>query len=77
MKLNITVDCTPEEARTFLGLPDVSQINDLYISEMQKRMQANMEMLEPEALMKTWSGFGGQAAEQWQSMMSSMMDDKK
>ncbi len=30
MQVNVTVDCTPEEARRFLGLPDVSQANEIY-----------------------------------------------
>lgn len=30
MKVNIEIDCTPEEARRFLGLPDVSKANDAY-----------------------------------------------
>ena len=28
MKLNITVDCTPEEARSFLGLPNLTPVNE-------------------------------------------------
>ena len=38
MKIKLDIDCTPEEARTFCGLPDVSQLNDLMIEEMKKRM---------------------------------------
>ena len=45
MKMTIEVDCTPEEARRFLGLPDVSALNDALVSEMQKRMEANMAMI--------------------------------
>ena len=29
MKVNITVECTPEEARGFLGLPDVSRVQEV------------------------------------------------
>ena len=42
MKLNIEIDCTPAEARAFLGLPDVTGLNDHLVAEMQKRMDANM-----------------------------------
>ncbi|WP_310539304.1 DUF6489 family protein, partial [Phenylobacterium sp.] len=28
MKMTIEVDCSPEEARRFMGLPDVSSLND-------------------------------------------------
>ena len=39
MKVNIEIDCTPEEARSFLGLPDVSKANSLYVDNITKAMQ--------------------------------------
>ena len=57
----IEVDCTPDEARAFLGLPDVTPLNDHLVAEMQKRMDANMSAMQPEELMKTWTSFGMQA----------------
>ncbi len=36
MKINLEVDCTPHEAREFLGLPDVSKANDAYVEAMAK-----------------------------------------
>ena len=39
MKINVEIECTPEEARTFMGLPDVSQANDVYIDNLTKAMK--------------------------------------
>ncbi|WP_298306467.1 DUF6489 family protein [uncultured Erythrobacter sp.] len=39
MKINVEVDCTPQEAREFLGLPDVSEANNLYVDNITKAMQ--------------------------------------
>lgn len=39
MKVNVEVDCTPEEARRFLGLPDVSKANEVYVDAIAKAMQ--------------------------------------
>ncbi len=39
MKVNVEIDCTPEEARRFLGLPDVSKANDVYVDSIAKAMQ--------------------------------------
>ena len=39
MKITIEVDCTPEEARSFMGLPDVSQANSLYVETVSKAMK--------------------------------------
>jgi hypothetical protein len=39
MKVNIEIDCTPEEARAFMGLPDVSKANSVYVDTMTKAMK--------------------------------------
>jgi hypothetical protein len=69
MKLKMEVECTPEEARTFLGLPDVTALNKALTEEMQARMKANMAALQPEELLRNWMAFGGQAQEQFMKLM--------
>lgn len=39
MKVNIEIDCTPEEARAFMGLPDVSKANSVYVDTIAKAMK--------------------------------------
>ena len=70
MKMTIEIDCTPIEARSFLGLPDVSLLNDHLVNEMKSRMDTNMAMLQPDELMKSWMAFGGQATEQFRKLMT-------
>ena len=36
MKVTVDVDCTPEEARRFMGLPDLSQVHEAYVERMRK-----------------------------------------
>ena len=69
MKMTIEVDCSPEEARRFLGLPDVSAMNDHLVSEMSKRIDSNMSLLNPEEFMKNWMSFGTGAQEQFRRFM--------
>jgi Family of unknown function (DUF6489) len=69
MKINVEVDCTPAEARAFLGLPDVTPLNDAMVAEMQKLMQDNVAAMQPEELMKTWTSFGLQAQDQFRRLM--------
>ena len=38
MKVHVEIDCTPEEARTFMGLPDVGKANAVYVDMMSKAM---------------------------------------
>ena len=71
MKFRVEADCTPVEARAFLGLPDVTPLNEQMVKEMSSRMSTNMSMLKPEELMKSWMNLGGQAQEQFMKMMTS------
>ena len=47
MKVNVEVECTPEEARRFLGLPDVSAANATYVDAVVKAMtgESSIEQL--------------------------------
>ena len=46
MKVSFDIDCTPEEARRMLGLPDVTPVNEALVAELTKRaaeMAQNMD----------------------------------
>ncbi|SLN20525.1 DUF6489 family protein [Oceanibacterium hippocampi] len=66
MKITVDVDCTPEEARSFFGLPDVKPMQEEVMREMQKRMVEAMSGMDPESLLKTWLPAGIQGWEQMQ-----------
>lgn len=68
MKIKIDIDCTPEEARSFLGLPDVAPIQEAMMSAMQERMEQMVQTADPETLMKTWMPAGMQGLEAMQKM---------
>lgn len=70
MNVKIEIDCTAKEARAFLGLPDVEPLNAHLVEEMGKRIDANIAMLQPEELMKTWTAFGLQAQDQFRKLMT-------
>ena len=71
MNVKVEVECTPAEARAFLGLPDVGSLNDHLVKEMKARMDTNMAMIAPEELIKTWMAFGGEASQQFMKLMVS------
>ena len=54
MKITMNIDCTPEEARSFLGLPDLKPIQDRLMQEMQERMMTGMQAADPQELLKSW-----------------------
>lgn len=63
MKITIDVDCTPEEARAFLGLPDVGPMQATLMAEVEKRMMEGLRASDPEMLMRTWLPAGLQGWE--------------
>ncbi|HEY9537086.1 MAG TPA: DUF6489 family protein [Kiloniellaceae bacterium] len=73
MKIHVDIDCTPEEARVFLGLPDVGPLQEALMAELQSRMMANLQVMEPEQLFKTWLPAGLQGWEQLQKAFWSQM----
>jgi Family of unknown function (DUF6489) len=54
MKVTVEVDCTPEEARGFLGLPDVVPVQQAIMEKLQQRMKSAIDATTPEALLKAW-----------------------
>ena len=54
MKFKFDIDCTPEEARQFLGLPNVAAMQDAMMQEVQARLQESIRTLDPETFIKTW-----------------------
>ena len=73
MKVKIDIDCTPEEARSFFGVPDVKPMQDVMMKEVEQRMMANVQAMDPEVLVKTWLPAGIQGWEQMQRMFWSQM----
>src|SRR3569832_849107 len=69
MKIHVEMDMTPEEARTLMGLPDVTGIHELMLAEMKKRVKAAMDTSDPEAMMKAWMPMGGAGFEQFQRFL--------
>ncbi len=77
MKITIDIDCTPAEAREFLGLPDLSALQQEWLRQVGEQMQANVENFSPEALVKNWvSGLGGASGgADWLKAMQSAFGD--
>jgi hypothetical protein len=73
MKVTINIDCSPEEARTFLGLPDVGPMQEALMAEVQKRMEANIRAMDPEQMLKTWLPASLEGLEQMQKMFWGQM----
>jgi molybdopterin-biosynthesis enzyme MoeA-like protein len=69
MKFSIDIDCTPEEARAFFGLPNVEALNKAVMDQVQARMMEQMRAMAPDEIMKAWMP-NGAAWEQFQKMFT-------
>ncbi len=70
MKVNIEFECTPLEARQFLGLPDVQPMQNAVMDQLQQKMAENIDKFSPEAIMQNW--FDPKMAERFQDMFVNM-----
>jgi len=50
MKFTIDIDCTPQEARAFLGLPDVTALQETLLKEFEERMRGGLSTMDPDAM---------------------------
>ena len=57
MKMTIEIDCTPDEARQFCGLPDVKPMQTAVMAQVENGVLDGMKAMTPEALLKSWMPF--------------------
>lgn len=70
MKITVDVDCTPEEARRFLGLPDLTPVHDAYLDKMKAAITDGVSADAIEQMMKSW----GPMSEAGMNMWSQFLD---
>lgn len=70
MKVNLELDCTPEEMRRMMGLPDLTPVHDRYLAMVTDAMSGNP--IKPEALdamMRGWAPMGEAGFTMWRQLM--------
>lgn len=70
MKINVEVDCTPEEARRFMGLPDLTPVHDVYIAQITDAVKTGVSSEMVEAMLKNWVPMGDVGMKAWQNLFS-------
>jgi hypothetical protein len=71
VNINVSVDCTPEEARRFLGLPDVTRVNEAYVDAMAQAMQGAGSFEQMQEMAKSVAPMGQFGLKLFQQMMES------
>jgi hypothetical protein len=68
MKVTIDIDCTPEEARAFLGLPDVKPMQEALLADLEAALRKNLQAMDPKTMLETWLPTALKGLEQWQEL---------
>ena len=74
MKVTVNIDCTPEEARAFFGLPDVQPMQAALMKDLEDRLRKNIQAMDPETMFKTWLPATLKNIEQMQEMFLAQLD---
>ena len=78
MKVKIDIDCTPQEARTFFGLPHLEPMQDALLGKIQERLTEYLDTRDGEALLKLWfpaglQNFGQMQEALWKQFMGGLV----
>lgn len=68
MKVTIEIDCTPEEARRAIGLPDLTPVHEKYVAMMQETMANGVRPELLESIVQSWSPMGEAGAAFWRRL---------
>jgi Family of unknown function (DUF6489) len=74
MKFNIEVDCTPEEVRRLVGLPDLTGVHDVYLDRMKSVMTNGVTPDMMEGLVRNWVPMGAQGVDFVRDLIGTFTD---
>jgi len=69
MKVNVEVECSPEEARRFLGLPDITKANEVYVDAVTNAMQGAGSFDQLQELTKQLAPMGQMGLKMFQQFL--------
>lgn len=73
MKVTVELDCTPEEARRMMGLPDVGKLNETYVKELSKFLQGASSVEQLQNFTKIIAPMGEAGIKMFSSFVSGAM----
>ncbi|MGI9416540.1 MAG: DUF6489 family protein [Geminicoccaceae bacterium] len=77
MKITVDIDCTPQEARAFFGLPNIEPMQDELLAQLKDQLAKYLASTDPEAMLKLWlpesvKGLGQIQEQFWRQLMTGM-----
>ena len=68
MKISVEVECTPEEARRFMGLPDLSPVHEKYLAALTDSIDGVVAPDLVENMMRSWMPMSEAGLGVWRKM---------
>ena len=50
MKITVNFECTPEEARQYMGLPDLQPMQNAVMDQIQQQMRTGLQAFVPQVI---------------------------
>jgi hypothetical protein len=72
MKFNIEVDTTPEEVRRLMGLPDLSDVHEVYLEKMKAVAENGLTPDMVQGMIRNWVPMGDQSMDFIKSLMGGL-----
>jgi len=72
VKITVDVDCTPEEARRFMGLPDLAPLHEAYLAKMKTAIDQGITPDMVQSMIADWSPMGEAGFSMWRQMLDNM-----
>ena len=77
MKISVDIDCTPEEARRFLGLPDLTPVHQAYVERMTKAVAEGVSADAFVELARQWGPMSEAGMQMWKTMFEGMSGGRR
>lgn len=77
MKFNIEVDATPEEVRRTLGLPDLTEVHDVYLDKMKSFADKGLTPDMVQQMMSQWMPMGDKSMDFIKQLMGGLSGGNK
>lgn len=78
MKITVEIDCTPEEARRAMGMPDVAAWQEKYLGQLAGKIgEGGVRPEALEALVKGWMPIGEAGLGVWRALMEAASSEKE
>ncbi|MDB5668219.1 MAG: hypothetical protein JWL74_1169 [Alphaproteobacteria bacterium] len=72
MKVSVDIDCTPEEARRFLGLPDLTPVHEAYVERMTRMVADGASTETFSEMMRSWGPMSEAGLAMWRQVAEQM-----